>query len=250
MCFFDITGYTRLTQERGRRGRGRPGRAALGGWCSAHRSQHGGRPVKWLGDGVMFYFPEPGPGVIAALDMVRGRAPMPGCRPPTWASMPGRSLFQEGDYFGQTVNIAARIAEYARPRRGPGQQGRGRGFSRRGRATFTEIGPVELKGVSEATPPARRPPQLGRGRLTARGWRGPSASARPLEERVNRLAGDRGCPRPPSTGSTACTLRATSRPASALNSRTVPGLNPRRVRNAFGMVTRPFSDTTAFMSER
>ena len=24
-------------------------------------------------------------------------------------------VFQEGDYFGRTVNIAARIAEYARP---------------------------------------------------------------------------------------------------------------------------------------
>ena len=36
--------------------------------------QHGGRPVKWLGDGVMFYFPNPGPGVVAALDMADGVA--------------------------------------------------------------------------------------------------------------------------------------------------------------------------------
>jgi class 3 adenylate cyclase len=31
-----------------------------------------------------------------------------------WVST-GPVLFQEGDYFGQTVNVAARIAEYARP---------------------------------------------------------------------------------------------------------------------------------------
>jgi adenylate cyclase len=27
----------------------------------------------------------------------------------------GPVIFQEGDYFGRTVNLAARIAEYARP---------------------------------------------------------------------------------------------------------------------------------------
>jgi len=36
--------------------------------------QHGGKPIKWLGDGVMFYFRDPGPGVRAALEMVDGLA--------------------------------------------------------------------------------------------------------------------------------------------------------------------------------
>mgnify|MGYP006140253831 CR=1 FL=1 len=31
---------------------------------------HGGQPVKWLGDGVMFYFGEPRLGVRSALEMV------------------------------------------------------------------------------------------------------------------------------------------------------------------------------------
>jgi Sodium/calcium exchanger protein len=35
---------------------------------------YGGKPVKWLGDGVMFFFPDPGPGVLAAIDMVEGAA--------------------------------------------------------------------------------------------------------------------------------------------------------------------------------
>jgi class 3 adenylate cyclase len=32
--------------------------------------RYGGRPIKWLGDGVMFYFRDPGTGVRAALEMV------------------------------------------------------------------------------------------------------------------------------------------------------------------------------------
>jgi len=61
----------------------------------------------------------------------------------------GPVLFQEGDYFGTTVNVASRIADYARPGEVLVSQdvvdatdGSSVG------ATFTEIGPVELKGVS------------------------------------------------------------------------------------------------------
>ena len=31
----------------------------------------------------------------------------------------GPVLFQDGDYFGRTVNVASRIADYARRGRGP-----------------------------------------------------------------------------------------------------------------------------------
>ena len=75
--------------------------------------EHGGKPIKWLGDGVMFHFPEPGPGVLAALEMVSGLATagLPPCHVGLHA---GPVLYQEGDYFGQTVNLSARIADYAR----------------------------------------------------------------------------------------------------------------------------------------
>jgi len=81
VCFLDITGYTRLTEERGDEAAADlAGRlATLVRRCSR---EHGGQPVKWLGDGVMFYFPDPGPGVLAALDMVQGSRPKP-FRPPT-----------------------------------------------------------------------------------------------------------------------------------------------------------------------
>src|SRR5207344_2778587 len=63
--------------------------------------RHGGRPVKWLGDGVMFFFPSPGPGVVAALDMVAGVAEA-GLPPAHVGLHAGPVIFQEGDYYGQT----------------------------------------------------------------------------------------------------------------------------------------------------
>ena len=62
----------------------------------------------------------------------------------------GPVIFQDGDYFGQTVNIASRIAEYARPGRGAGQRGGRDRLHRVPAIDYREIGPVELKGVSGA----------------------------------------------------------------------------------------------------
>jgi adenylate cyclase len=58
----------------------------------------------------------------------------------------GPVVFQHGDYFGQTVNVAARIAEYARPGEVVVSQEVVDAAGESG-VTFTEIGPVELKGV-------------------------------------------------------------------------------------------------------
>jgi adenylate cyclase len=145
ICFLDITGYTRLTEEWG------DDRAAnlastVERLVQRISVQRGGKTIKWLGDGVMFYFDEPGDGVLAALEMVDGLA---GAElPPAHVGLhTGPVLFQEGDYFGQTVNLSARIGEYA----GPGEvlvsqavaeASEGKGIR------FGDIGPVELKGVS------------------------------------------------------------------------------------------------------
>ena len=145
VCFLDIAGYTRLTEERGDEAAADLAErlAILVRRCS---QQHGGQPVKWLGDGVMFFFPDPGQGVVAAPDMVDGLA-TEGLPPARVGIHAGPVVFQEGDYFGRTVNVAARIAEYARPSEVLVSQEvveAAEGTP----VTFTEIGPVELKGVS------------------------------------------------------------------------------------------------------
>ncbi len=147
VCFLDLTGYTRLTEERGDEAA-----ADLAGRLSAIvrrcSQEHEGRPVKWLGDGVMFYFDDPGQSVVAALDMVDGVATQ--ALPPAHVGIhAGPVIFQEGDYFGRTVNIAARIAEYARPGEVLVTQ---EVVDDAGAmpVSFSAVGPVELRGVSGA----------------------------------------------------------------------------------------------------
>ena len=97
----------------------------------------------------MFLFPQPGKGVLAALEMVAGVTEA-GLPPAHVGLHAGPVIFQEGDYYGQTVNIAARIADYARP--GEVLVSQAVVDASAGEAvTFREIGPVELKGVGGAT---------------------------------------------------------------------------------------------------
>ena len=146
IVFLDITGYTQLTEEHG------DAAAAdlaerLGRIVQRTSIAHGGRPVKHLGDGVMFVFPEPGPAVLAALEMVEGVAAA-GLPPAHVGIAAGPVVFQEGDYYGQTVNLAARISDFARP----GEvlvSGAVVDAAELPEDAFVEVGPVELKGVSE-----------------------------------------------------------------------------------------------------
>jgi adenylate cyclase len=144
MCFLDITGYTRLTEERGDEAAADLA-ARLARLVRRSSQEHGGTPVKWLGDGVMFYFREPAAAVLAAVEMVEvvGSHDLP---PAHVGIHAGPVVFQEGDYFGRTVNLAARIAEYARPGEVLVSQ-EVVDAADGGPVTFTEIGPVELKGV-------------------------------------------------------------------------------------------------------
>ena len=115
MCFLDLSGYTRLTEERGDQAAAEMA-ASMGRLVQGSSHGHGGRPVKWLGDGVMVYFPQPGQAVASALEIVEG-ASSAGLPPAHGGIDAGPVIFQDGDYFGRTVNTAARIAAYA----GPGQ---------------------------------------------------------------------------------------------------------------------------------
>ena len=144
MCFLDLTGFSQLTQERGDVAAAELAER-LNRIVQRISVQHGGRPVKWLGDGVMFFFPDPGAGVFAAIEMVVA-IPAAGLPPAHVGLHAGPVVIQEGDYYGQTVNMAARIGDYARP----GEVLVSRSVVDTSDASllaFEEIGSVELKGV-------------------------------------------------------------------------------------------------------
>jgi len=144
MVFLDLAGYTRLTEERGDEAAAELA-GVLGDLVTAESRRFGGTAVKWLGDGVMFHFPDPDDAVACALDMVE-RAPEAGLPAAHVGAQAGPVIVRDGDYFGRTVNVAARIAARA----GPGQVLVGSEMveaANRPAVRFEAMGPVSLKGL-------------------------------------------------------------------------------------------------------
>jgi adenylate cyclase len=146
IAFLDLTGYTKLTEERGDRAAAElAGRLVEIVHEFAHR--RGGRPVKLLGDGVMFHFPEPAQGVRCGLELV-DRLPQAGLPQARVGLHTGPVVFQDGDYFGRTVNVAARITDYARPGEVLVSDQVVADADRLQGVRFEPVGPVSLKGLS------------------------------------------------------------------------------------------------------
>ena len=145
MCFLDISGYTRLTQERGDAAAAELA-GQLGQIVRRTAVRRGGRPVKWLGDGVMLHYPDPGLAVVGALDMLDAVADA-GLPPAHVGLHAGPVIFQEGDYYGSTVNLASRIADHADPGQVLVSQAV-MDLAGGVEVAFDEVGPVELKGVT------------------------------------------------------------------------------------------------------
>jgi class 3 adenylate cyclase len=145
MCFLDLVGYTRLTEERGDQAAAELA-TSLSVLVQRSSREHGGVPVKWLGDGVMFHFREPAGAVLSALRMVR-QLPEAGLPPAHVGVAAGPVVAQAGDFFGRTVNVAARIAASA----GEGQvlvSERVAEAAPLPGVTFVELGELRLKGIS------------------------------------------------------------------------------------------------------
>jgi adenylate cyclase len=146
IAFLDLTGYTALTEERGDEA-GAELADRLTTLVNQAAQSHGGRPVKWLGDGVMFYFPEPSAAVLTSLDLVEQTPTTVDVRARVGVNA-GRVIFRDGDYFGRTVNVASRIADYARPGEVLVSEEVKERWSGDG-VRFDPIGPVALKGLRE-----------------------------------------------------------------------------------------------------
>jgi adenylate cyclase len=145
MCFLDLVGYTRLTEERGDQAAAElAGRLAV--LVDRSSREHGGVPVKWLGDGVMVHYREPAGAVLAALQMVE-EVPQARLPPAHVGVAAGPVVVQGGDYFGRTVNLAARIAAYASAGRVLVSERVAERAPPQGVA-FVELGELPLKGFA------------------------------------------------------------------------------------------------------
>lgn len=113
VAFVDLSGYTALTEERGDLAAVEVA-TALAEVVDSVARRHQGRPIKWLGDGVMVHFRSPRRAVEATLETV-GRTTGSGLPPAHAGVAAGPVVFRDGDVYGRTVNLAARISAHAAP---------------------------------------------------------------------------------------------------------------------------------------
>jgi adenylate cyclase len=143
--FADLSGYTQLTEESGDEAAAEVS-LALAQLVSEIAARHRGRTVKLLGDGALLHFHDPGDAVRASLDLVES-TPARGLPPAHVGVNAGPMLYDEGDYFGRTVNIAARIASRATA----GQVHVGEALAASAAEDgfrLRELGEFELKGIA------------------------------------------------------------------------------------------------------
>jgi class 3 adenylate cyclase len=112
VAFVDISGFTALIGECGDE---RAAECAARLEALAHDAavQNGGHSIKSLGDGVMMLFRDAGRAAEACLSLI-DNAPSEGLPALAAGIATGSVIPQDGDVFGATVDLAARIAAEAR----------------------------------------------------------------------------------------------------------------------------------------
>ena len=146
VAFLDLTGYTDLTERAGDEVAAERARRLVD-LIRPAAARHGGRVVKTLGDGAMFHFQDPANAVRCGLTLVEA-VPEVGLPLARFGVNAGPLIIKDADYYGRTVNIAARIVDYARPREVLAsvdvvENSEGSDI------LFEEVGPVSLKGVPD-----------------------------------------------------------------------------------------------------
>jgi class 3 adenylate cyclase len=146
IAFVDLSGFTTLTHEQGDEAAAQMATQLLVLAESAVRPE-GGRIVKQLGDGALLRFADRQRALRAVLQLLTAieRAGLPAAHAGIAA---GPIVVRDGDVFGRTVNLAARLAAAAPPREIfveeavvvalPG-----------GTASFDAVGRIELPGLAE-----------------------------------------------------------------------------------------------------
>jgi class 3 adenylate cyclase len=145
IVFVDLSGFTAMTSERGDESAVRAA-SSLQREADAAATRHGGRLVKLLGDGAMLRLADATVGVRAALDLVDTMSGE-GAMASHAGIHAGPVIERDLDVFGQTVNMASRIADAA----GPGEvlASEAVADAADGSFSFERIDDTELKGLAQ-----------------------------------------------------------------------------------------------------
>jgi len=111
VAFVDLTGFTRLTEELGDEAAAALA-LRLGEVAAESIAARGGRLVKLLGDGALLRFDGLKPAIDGTLDLLDA-LPIAGLPTGHAGATAGPIVSRDGDVFGRTVNLAARISDVA-----------------------------------------------------------------------------------------------------------------------------------------
>jgi adenylate cyclase len=110
--FADIAGFTALTEAHG----DEEAAALVADFCDAVRADlpdSGGVHVKTIGDALMLRIPDPGRAILFGLHVAHGLMRGHGAPAVRVGLHHGPAIQREDDYFGATVNLAARVSGLA-----------------------------------------------------------------------------------------------------------------------------------------
>jgi adenylate cyclase len=146
IAFADLSGFTTLTEQGGDEAAVEMA-LALAQLVGEAAARHRGMTVKLLGDGALLHFADPADAVRASLDIV-DEAPARGLPPAHVGVNAGPLLFDQGDYFGRTINVASRIVGLAKPGQVLVGEALANAVSPVG-FRLADIGTYEVKGVAD-----------------------------------------------------------------------------------------------------
>jgi adenylate cyclase len=112
--FADLVGYTTLTDREGDDAAAAVAREFRRAMCLLSR-RHGAWQVKSMGDGVMIWIGDAGAAVSLAAEALERVGTRPDLLPVRIGVHTGPAVRRGSDWYGSAVNVAARLADQARP---------------------------------------------------------------------------------------------------------------------------------------